>query len=339
MNSVTMQDVADLAGVSSKTVSRVVNNEPRVSPATREKINKIIEELNFQPNKSAQSLAADRSLLLGLLYDNPSSAYITGLQAGVLKACDNFGYGLVIHPCDNKDGDLIKKLRLLLGSSRMDGLVLTPPLTENQALLNFLDDINKPYVLISPLNQQQSKPHVGTDDVLAARQLTQHLIDFGHRRIGFISGARQRSGSEMRYAGYLQALTENNIALDEALVAEGQFTFESGELAAQQLLQLAEPPSAIFASSDYMAAGVMKAAIQLSISVPDQLSVCGFDDDPIARFLTPTLTTIRHPVSALAQSAGEMLIHQLKKRDAVYEIEELHSKLILRESTSALHRE
>ena len=337
MNSVTMQDVADMAGVSSKTVSRVVNNEPRVSPATREKINKIIEELNFQPNKSAQSLAADRSLLLGLLYDNPNSAYITGLQAGVLKACDNSGYGLVIHPCDNNDDELINKLRRLLGSSRMDGLVLTPPLTENQALLNFLNDIEKPYVLISPLDQHQTTPHVGTDDVLAARQMTQHLIDAGHKRIGFILGARQRSGSEMRYQGYRQALAENNIALDESLVAEGQFTFESGELAAQQLLQLDVPPTAIFASSDYMAAGVMKAAIQLQIAVPEQLSVCGFDDDPIARFLTPTLTTIRHPVAALAESAGELLIHQLKKRDSDYEVEQLHPQLVLRESTRAVN--
>ena len=152
MNTITMQDVADRAGVSNKTVSRVINNEPRVSPATREKIQKIIDEMNFQPNKSAQSLAADRSLLLGLLYDNPSHAYVTGLQEGVLRVCDSFGYGLVIHPCSNKDDDLIGNLRSLIGSTRMDGLVLTPPLTENLDLLKFLDENKKPYVLISPLD-------------------------------------------------------------------------------------------------------------------------------------------------------------------------------------------
>ncbi|HAW13634.1 MAG TPA: LacI family transcriptional regulator, partial [Cellvibrionales bacterium] len=132
MKAVTMQDVADRAGVSPKTVSRVVNNEPRVSESTRKKIQKVIDELSFQPNKSAQSLAADRSLLIGLLYDNPSSTYVVDLQAGVLGVCHKFGYGLVIHPCENDSPELIQRLRELLDSSRMDGLILTPPMTENQ---------------------------------------------------------------------------------------------------------------------------------------------------------------------------------------------------------------
>jgi LacI family transcriptional regulator len=338
MNTVTMQDVANLAGVSNKTVSRVINNEPSVSPATRDKINKIIKETNFQPNKSAQSLAAHRSLLLGLLYDNPSSAYITGLQEGVLKACDNFGYGLVIHPCDHKDSDLLQNLRQLIGSTRMDGLVLTPPLTENKALLDFLDENNKPHVLISPLDQVQSNPLVFTDDVSAAKQVMQFLFDHGHKRIGFIQGVRQRSGTEMRYQGYKQALEDNGIVFDTDLVAPGDFTFESGELAAQQLLRLDKPPSAIFASNDYMAAGVLKAASQLRIPVPYELSVCGFDDNPVARFLTPTLTTVQHPVTMLAESAGELLIRQLKKHlDPPHKASDIHSELIVRESTGPVN--
>ena len=336
MNKVTMQDVADLAGVSSKTVSRVVNNEPKVRSDTREKVQKIINELNFQPNKSAQSLAADRSLLMGLLYDNPSSAYITQLQAGVLAACNSHGYGLVIHPCDNEDDALLSNLQLLLASSRMDGVILTPPLTENKVLLDYLDVNNIPFVLISPLDQEQSTPLVYTDDTLAAKQSVQHLIDFGHKRIGFILGARQRSGSEMRFLGYKEALAENNIAFDNALVVDGDFTFESGELAAQQLLRLDQPPTAIFASNDYMAAGVMKAAIHLRISVPYELSVCGFDDLPVARYLTPTLTTVQHPVSLLAENAGKLLIKQLKKYADEFELEEVHAELVVRESTGPL---
>ncbi|MGB2271604.1 MAG: LacI family DNA-binding transcriptional regulator [Pseudomonadales bacterium] len=336
MNKVTMQDVADLAGVSLKTVSRVVNNEPKVRSDTREKIQKIINELNFQPNKSAQSLAADRSLLMGLLYDNPSSAYITQLQAGVLAACNSHGYGLVIHPCDNEDDALLSNLQVLLASSRMDGVILTPPLTENTVLLDYFNDNNIPFVLISPLDQEQSTSLVYTDDTLAAKQSVQHLIDFGHKRIGFILGARQRSGSEMRFLGYKEALEENNIAFDSALVVDGDFTFESGELAAQQLLRLDVPPTAIFASNDYMAAGVMKAAIHLSISVPYELSVCGFDDLPVARYLTPTLTTVQHPVSLLAENAGKLLIKQLKKYTDELKLEEVHAKLVVRESTGPL---
>ena len=336
MNKVTMQDVADLAGVSLKTVSRVVNNEPKVRSDTREKIQKIINELNFQPNKSAQSLAADRSLLMGLLYDNPSSAYITQLQAGVLAACNSHGYGLVIHPCDNEDDALLSNLQVLLASSRMDGVILTPPLTENTVLLDYFNDNNIPFVLISPLDQEQSTSLVFTDDTLAAKQSVQHLIDFGHKRIGFILGARQRSGSEMRFLGYKEALEENNIAFDSALVVDGDFTFESGELAAQQLLRLDVPPTAIFASNDYMAAGVMKAAIHLSISVPYELSVCGFDDLPVARYLTPTLTTVQHPVSLLAENAGKLLIKQLKKYADELKLEEVRAELVVRESTGPL---
>lgn len=338
MKKMTMQDVAERAGVSSKTVSRVINNEPRVSESTRKKIQQVIDELDFQPNKSAQSLAADRSSLLGLLYDNPSSAYIINLQAGVLDACNQFGYGLVIHPCENNSPDLLPKLRNLLASSRMDGLVLTPPMTENKQLLEFLDDNNTPYVLINPLDNKQSSSVVSINDVLSARQIIQHLIDFGHRRIGFILGVRQRSGSEMRFLGYQQALKENNIHIEQSLIAQGDFTFESGVTAAQQLLRDHNPPTAIFASNDYMAAGVMKAATQLRISIPYELSVCGFDDSPVARHLTPTLTTVRHPVEQLAQHAGELLVRQLKKYLDPFESQQLHSEIILRDSTGPVNK-
>ena len=229
MKPVKLDDVAKLAGVSAKTVSRVVNQEPRVSPATRAKVLRIIEELNYRPNKSAQSLAADRSLLIGLLYDNPSAAYITALQSGVLRACDRFGYGLVIHPCDHQGADLLKKLQTLLTSTRLDGVVLSPPFTENQALLALLEEYETPFVLISPLDQKKTNTLVFSDDVSAARDVMQHLLGLGHRRIGFIRGLKGRSGSEMRFEGYRQALQDSGIGFDSSLVVDGQFTFEAAE--------------------------------------------------------------------------------------------------------------
>jgi len=337
MKAVTMQDVADRAGVSPKTVSRVVNNEPRVSESTRKKIQKVIDELSFQPNKSAQSLAADRSLLIGLLYDNPSSTYVVDLQAGVLGVCHKFGYGLVIHPCENDSPELIQRLRELLDSSRMDGLILTPPMTENQELLDFLVSSGTPYVLISPLDNSQSELSVSVDDSVITQQAIQSLIDFGHQRIGFITGVRKRSGSEMRLLGYQQALEKNNISYDESLVVEGNFTFGSGVVAAQELLRHENPPTAIFASNDYMAAGVMKAALQLRISIPHELSLCGFDDTPVAGYMSPGLTTIRHPLERLASHAGELLIRQLKKHIQPFEVETLKSELILRGSTGPVN--
>jgi LacI family transcriptional regulator len=337
MKAVTMQDVADRAGVSPKTVSRVVNNEPRVSESTRKKIEKVIDELSFKPNKSAQSLAADRSLLIGLLYDNPSSTYVVDLQAGVLGVCNKFGYGLVIHPCENDSPELIQRLRELLVSSRMDGLILTPPMTENQELLDFLVSSGTPYVLISPLDNSQSELSVSVDDSVITQQAIQSLIDFGHRRIGFITGLRTRSGSEMRLLGYQQALEKNNISYDESLIVQGNFTFGSGVLAAQELLRHENPPTAIFASNDYMAAGVMKAALQLRISIPHELSLCGFDDTPVAGYMSPGLTTIRHPLERLASHAGELLIRQLKKHTQPLEVETLKSELILRGSTGPVN--
>ena len=332
-----MQDVADRAGVSPKTVSRVVNNEPRVSESTRKKIQKVIDELSFQPNKSAQSLAADRSLLIGLLYDNPSSTYVVDLQAGVLSVCHKFGYGLVIHPCENDSPELIQRLRELLVSSRMDGLVLTPPMTENQELLDFLVSSGTPYVLISPLDNSQSELSVSVDDSVITQQAIQSLIDFGHQRIGFITGVRKRSGSEMRLLGYQQALEKNNISYDESLIMQGNFTFGSGVVAAQELLRHENPPTAIFASNDYMAAGVMKVALQLRISIPHELSLCGFDDTPVAGYMSPGLTTIRHPLEQLASHAGELLIRQLKKHTQPFEAKTLKSELILRGSTGPVN--
>ena len=334
MKPVRLQDVAQLAGVSPKTVSRVVNSEPRVSPKTRERVLKVIEDLNFQPNKSAQSLAGDRSWLIALVYDNPSPAYITGLQEGVLKICDKSGYDLIIHPSDHQDIDLVDKMKAMMASTRVDGMVLTPPFTEDQAVLDLLQENETPFVLISPLDRDQSNPSVSSDDVSAAKQAMQHLINLGHERIGFIRGLKNRSGSEMRFIGYKQSLEENGITFDSGLVAEGQFTFESAELGASELLRLADRPTAIFASSDYMAAGVMKAAINLDISVPKELSICGFDDNPIARYLTPTLTTMRHPVRKLASFATKKLIGQLKKSGEGSETPPIYSELIVRESTA-----
>lgn len=338
MKPVRLQDVALLAGVSPKTVSRVVNQEPRVSEKTRQKVLKVIEELNFQPNKSAQSLAADRSLLVGLIYDNPSPTYVTGLQEGVLRICDKAGYGLIIHPCDHRDIDLVPKLKTLMASTRMDGVILTPPFTENEAILELMSETRTDFVLISPLDPEQTVPSVSSDDISAARQAMQHLIDLGHERIGFIRGLKNRSGSEMRFKGYMESLKENGLQFDPKLVIEGRFTFENAERGARELLSLPDRPTAIFASSDYMAAGVMKAAIQMDISIPDELSLCGFDDNPISRYLTPTLTTMRHPVRKLAAFAAETLVNQMRNNEEIANPPPIYSELIVRESTAPANK-
>jgi len=331
-----MQMIADIAGVSLKTVSRVVNNEAGVNKNTREKIEDIIERLEYQPNPSARGLATSRSFLIALLYDNPSTAYIIGLQNGALKSCRENRFGLLIHPCRHQDEDLLENIKLMARQTRVDGLLLSPPLCDMEELLDMLDDRKLKYVRISPLEKNNRSPFVFADEFKAAHTMTEYLISQGHKRIGFITGHPHRSGTEMRLKGYKQALNEHEMDVDEALIIPGKYTFESGESGARKLLRLEDRPTAIFASNDYMAAGVLKVAAQLKIRVPYDLSICGYDDAPLSQRLWPRLTTIKHPVANVSEQATNLLIKYLEGEPAAFLPESIHSDLVVRESTGPL---
>ena len=331
-----MQQIAEKAGVSLKTVSRVVNKENGVKQETRERIEALIEQLDFQPNPSARGLAAARSFLVALLYDNPSTAYIISLQSGALTACRENGYGLIINPCDRHNSDLVSSVKSLARSTRIDGLLLTPPLCDNEDLLDMLDERNLKYVRISPLEQNDRSPFVYADEIQAAYRMTEYLVSQGHERIGMVTGHPHRSGTEMRIKGYSQAIEDNALELDHSLSIPGDYTVESGEAAARTLLRLAERPTAVIASNDYMAAGVLKVATQMKLRIPYDLSVAGYDDAPLAERLWPRLTTVRHPVEQVSRLATELLLSQLKGEDAVFDPELIHSELVIRESTGPL---
>jgi LacI family transcriptional regulator len=331
-----MQNVADVAGVSLKTVSRVVNKEGGVKVETREKVRRVIEELDYQPNPSARNLASARSYLVGLMYDNPNSAYIIGLQNGALRTCRRHGFELLIHPCNHRDEDLVQKIRAMARKSRVDGLMLSPPLCDMEALLGMLDERGLAYVRISPLEQNQRSPFVYADEYQSAYKMTNYLITQGHYRIGFITGHPNRSGTEMRLKGYKHALRDNAIDFDESIVEEGLYTFESGEAGARRLLRSKQRPTAIFASNDLMAAGVLKVAHQMRLRMPYELSVCGYDDAPLAERTWPRLTTIRHPVEQVAEQATSLLIRKLNGEPAAFDPELIQSELVIRESTGPL---
>ena len=336
MPNITMQKVAELAGVSMKTVSRVVNKEDGVKQETRRKVLAVIEQLEYQPNPSARGLASARSYLIALLYDNPSTSYINGLQNGVLTACRERDYGLLIHPCKHDDVNLCQNIKLMARQSRVDGLVLTPPLCDLEEVLDMLDGRGLKYVRISPLEHNDRSPVVYADELKAAYRMTQYLVSQGHVRIGFIAGQANRSGTEMRLQGHTQALEDNAIEVDPSLIIPGEYTFESGEAAARKLLRLGDRPTAIFACNDYMAAGVMKVANQMKIRVPYELSISGYDDSPLAHHIWPRLTTIAHPVEQVAKQAASLLIKHLNGEPAVFYPDSIHSELVLRESTGPL---
>lgn len=336
MSKATIDDVAALAGVSIKTVSRVVNHEPNVRPVTRDKVLEAITRLDYRPNASARSLAGNRSFVIGLLYGNPSANYVIDVQVGVLSTCRPLGYDLLIHPCDYKDEQLSKEIMDLIHQKRIDGLILTPPLTDHLGVLTALKKINIPFVRIAPTLNKEISPYVETNDEEAAYDMTCQLIAMGHVNIGFILGHPDHRAVAHRYEGYKAALIENDIPLNPKWIAQGENSFESGELAARQLLDLAERPTAIFAANDDMAAAVMMVAHQNGIKIPTDLSVAGFDDTPVAHQIWPALTTVRQPIQQMARKATELLLKQLRGRDVQLPASLLSSTIIMRDSTGEI---
>lgn len=303
----TITDVAEQAGVSIKTVSRVMNNEPGVRPDTRDAVLAVVSRLNYRPKQSARSLAGARSYLIGLLYYDPSASFVGGVQRGATQACREFGYHLVVESFGQDAADTEAQVHSMLGALRPDGMILAPPLCDDPRVLAAVQAAGTPCVLISP-GAGQTWARVRMDDVAAAKELCELLIGLGHERIGFIEGAPDQAAAGLRRQGFELALQAHGLALQPELHQQGDFTFPSGERAAQALLSLRDPPSAIFASNDDMALGALVAAQRLGIRVPQDLSIVGFDDSPAASLVWPALTTVRQPVGAMAAAAVEMLV-------------------------------
>jgi len=329
----TIDNVAALAGVSIKTVSRVVNNEPNVRQATQEKVRDAIKQLNYRPSPSARSLASNRSFLVAMLYDNPSAHYIIDVQHGILKECRKRNYDLLIHPCKYQDAELCHEIENLLSKSRVDGVILTPPLSDIPEVMTTLDSLKMPYVRISPAEHHELSACVYCDDSRAAKDMAEYLIGLGHRRIGFIAGHPDHSSSAAREEGFGQALAEHKIKQPKRLVRQGFYDCDSGREAALHMLKASKPPTAIFACNDNMAAGVIQAAHSLNIDIPAQLSVVGFDDSPICTLTWPELSTIRQPIEELAEKATALLLNELSNKPTSHEEKSLHCSLILRDSS------
>ncbi|GAB4199860.1 MAG: LacI family DNA-binding transcriptional regulator [Wenzhouxiangellaceae bacterium] len=310
-NRVIIDDVARLAGVSIKTVSRVLNQEPNVRAATREKVQLAVEQLNYQPSLSARSLAGDRSHLIGLLYDNPSVNYIAGLQEGTQRRCRQSGYHLIAEPVGHDTNTMLERVAMLQRQLRIDGVILTPPVCDNQEVIDLLNRHHTPFVLIAPEHNHSSAACVLMDDLMAAYDMTAYLIRLGHRNIAFIKGHPDHGASHLRYQGFRKAMKEHQLSVPRGYVRQGYFSYRSGMNCAEKLLSLEQPPTAIFASNDDMAAGVMAAAHRHGIQVPETLSVAGFDDSPVASVIWPQLSTIRQPMADMAATATELLISQL----------------------------
>ncbi|MEM6639955.1 MAG: LacI family DNA-binding transcriptional regulator [Pseudomonadota bacterium] len=332
---ITIDDVARLAGVSIKTVSRVTNNEPNVRADTRIRVSQAIAELGYRPNPSARSLAARRSYLIGLVYDNPSPSYLINVQNGALTACRAAGYDLVIYPCDYRSASLADDLARMVQQSRLDGIVLTPPLCDMGVVTDALTEIDVPFTRVAPADEKFADQSVVTNDTEISRVMTHHLLDLGHRDIAFVRGHPDHGAVCNRYEGYRAAMAEAGIRPRKEWVVQGFNSVDSGEECARRLLRGAARPSAIFAANDDMAAGTLRAAHALGISVPGTLSVAGFDDTPMARQVWPALTTISQPIRRMAASAAELLLRRLRDQSSDDVSRHLECGLILRDTTAA----
>ncbi|MBA6222645.1 LacI family DNA-binding transcriptional regulator [Colwellia sp. MB02u-18] len=333
---ITINDVAKLAGVSKRTVSRVINRSPLVGENTLKKVEKIIKEVNFSPDKQARGLASSRSYLLGLIYDHDDSLSIVQVQQGALSVCAQLGYELVVHPCKSKETDFIEECINSINRSKLDGVIILPPISENKQLAAALRAANCPYVRIASVDFDDKLNIVVSDERTAMKEMAEHFVDLGHKNIAFISGPLSYRSSIERMEGFLFELRSANIEIAESHILEGENSYESGMKCAMELLTKETRPTAILANNDEMATGVIRVASDLGIKIPEELSVAGFDDNIYASRIIPSLTTIKRPIENMAALASQKLINKVQSEHSapIKLCGEVKPHLIIRESTT-----
>ena len=295
------------------TVSRVINGESNVRPATREAVNEAINALRYAPNPAARSLAGASNTRIGLLYSNPSASFLSELLIGSLDQASRLDVQVVIERCETDEHELAAVRHLISGG--IQGVILPPPLCEAQPVLDLLAEAGVPAVMVATACPADDALAIRIDDREAALTMVRHIVSLDHRRIGFISGAATLSASRRRQEGYAAALAEAGLPLDEDLIASGLYTYRSGLDAAEELLDRTDPPTAIFASNDDMAAATVAAAHRRGLDVPGDLTVCGFDDTTLATTVWPELTTIRQPIAAMAREAVDLLVSAVRRQN------------------------
>jgi LacI family transcriptional regulator len=304
----TINDVADIAEVSKKTVSRVINESPLVNKATRDGIQLIIDQIGYRPDPQARGLALRRSYLVGLIYDNPNPQYVVNIQLGILDGLRGTGFELVVHPCDRKSESFIEDARRFIELQKLYGVVVTPSVSEDERLAEALRDIGCEYVRIASVALDQDKRMIVTNDRIGGREAGKHLAKLGHTRVGMVAGRRSFRSAHERREGFEEGLAEFGVKLLPEYVAQGDYTFESGLARGAELFDLDPPPTAVFAANDEMAVGVIQSALVAGLKVPDELSVVGFDNFQTATRIWPRLTTVKTPSREVGMMAARQLL-------------------------------
>ena len=343
---VTIKHVAADADVSLQTVSRVINNEAGVRPEMKQRVQEAIDRLGYVPSLAAQRMSGSRSYLILALNDRDRTIadwrsregadwVDQMLLGGMIKAAE-YGYRLMLELVDTHNDHVERELRATIAALQPDGVILTPPHSDNPLITAMLAEQQ---ISFARIGTKQPGPGISItmDDENAAAMATRHLIDLGHRRIGFISGSPEYSLSAWRVDGWSTAMSEAGLAID-GMLAKGDFSFASGTHAASHLLSLADPPTAIIASNDQMALATLREANCRGLAVPDQLSLISFDNTPIVRFVQPPLTAIDQPIAGLASKAVELIVAHQRRSELTQTSVVVAATLVVRNSTAPPHR-
>ena len=304
----TINDVARLANVSKKTVSRVINKSPLLSDKTRERVEQVIAEIGFVPNLQARALALRRNFIIAAIHDNPNAQFLVNVQQGVQEAIKGSEFGLMVQPFDRDDPAFVEEVRAFLGRQRPFGVVLLPPVSSNAEIVELCRETGTRYVRMGSIDGEDPAHVVRSNDREAVREATRYLIAKGHTRIALIEGPVGFASPRERRAGFEEAMDEAGLAVAPELVQPGHYTFETGVAAAEALMRLDDRPTAIFACNDEMAIGAMIACRRSGMRIPEDVSIVGFDDTPLSSHVWPSLTTVHWPIKDMARSAALKLI-------------------------------
>lgn len=339
---VTIRHVAADAGVSLQTVSRVINNEPTVRPEMMRRVHASIDKLGYVPSIAAQRLSGSRSYLILALNDRDRTIadwrerqgtdWVDQMLLGGMLKVAEYGYRLMFELVDTHDDHIERELRATLAALQPDGVVLTPPHSENPQITGLLEEVGIAFARIGSV-QLGAGIALSMDEEGAGAAATRHLLALGHRRIGFISGSAEYSLSARRVAGWRSEMGREGVPVGD-LLAEGDFSFDSGSRAARKLLDLPEPVSAIIASNDRMALGALSVANERNLEVPSSLSLLSFDNTPVVRFTQPPLTAVDQPVAELSAMAVEMIILSLRGQEIPPQPIMIQAGLVERQSTA-----
>ena len=337
---VTIKHVAADAGVSLQTVSRVINNEPNVRPAMKERVQSSIDKLGYVPSIAAQRMSGSRSYLILAINDRDLTIadwraregrdWVDQMLLGGMLTCAEHGYRMLIELVDTHNDHVERELGAAIAALQPDGVILTPPHSGNPLITGLLAERGIPFARIGSTDPGPGIP-MTMGDTHNARIATEHLLDLGHERIGFIAGPSEFSLSDWRIAGWKEAMFAAKLPT-EGLCERGDFGFDSGLEAARKLLSLPERPTAIIASSDQMTFAAMQVAREMDLRIPEDLSVISFDNSPIVRFTQPPLTAVDQPIAATASRAVELLI-DAKKGQLPTEPVRVKGELVVRGST------